>query len=78
MFWRIMRLIPISIMLLSNGVLLTMFMMGSMTRIYASYSLQYPVLIGIASLIVVIIYSVVRRKHGFHREKITPALWPTI
>ena len=57
-----MRLIPISIMLLGNGVLLTMFMMGGMTRIYAWYSLQYPALMGMASLIVVMIYAAVRRK----------------
>jgi hypothetical protein len=74
--WRIVRLIPISIMLLSNGVLLTMFMMGGMTRIYAWYSLQYPALMGMASTIVVIIYAVVRRK--FNRLMISTLLFALV
>src|SRR5438552_6687022 len=60
--WRIIRLIPISTMLLSIGVLLTMFMMGGVPKIYAWYSLQYPALMGIVSLILVGIYAVVKRK----------------
>jgi len=57
-----MRLIPISIMLLSIGVFLTMFMMGGVTKIYAWNSLQYPALMGIVSLILVMIYAVVKRE----------------
>jgi len=57
-----MRLIPISIMLLSIGVFLTMFMMGGVTKIYAWNSLQYPALTRIVSLILVMIYAVVKRE----------------
>ena len=60
-----MRLIPISFMLLTVVVLLTMFMMGGMTRIYAWNSLEYLALVGMASLIVVGIYAVVRRKFNW-------------
>jgi hypothetical protein len=60
--WRLIRVVPISIMLLSIGVLLTMFMVGGVTKIYAWHSLQYPVLMGLVSLILVIIYAVVKRK----------------
>jgi hypothetical protein len=49
-------------MLLSIAVLLTMFMMGGVRKIYAWYSLQYPGLMGFASLVLVSIYALMKRK----------------
>ncbi len=61
--WRILRLTPISIMLLSLGILLVMFLMGGMTKISAWYLLQFiPPLLGLISLIALIIYAIVKRK----------------
>ena len=61
--WRILRLIPISIMLLSFGIILIMFLMGGMIKISAWYLLQFiPPLLGLVSLIALGIYAVVKRK----------------
>jgi len=49
-------------MLLSIGVLLTMFMMGGVIKIYAWNSQEYLALMGIVSLILVSIFGVVKRK----------------
>jgi len=61
--WRSLRLIPITIMLLSLGILLVMFLMGGMTKISAWYLLQFvPPLLGLISLIALSIYAIVKRK----------------
>src|SRR4030095_891848 len=49
-------------MLLSIGVLLTMFMMGGVIKIYAWNSQEHLALMGIISLVLVSIYGVVKRK----------------
>jgi len=61
--WRVLRLIPLTLMLLSLGILLTMFLMGGMTKISAWYLAQLllPIL-GLLSLITLIIYAIVKRK----------------
>ena len=61
--WRILRLTPISLMLLILGVLLIMFILGGMTKITAWYLSQIiPPVFGLVSLIAVIIYAIVKRK----------------
>jgi hypothetical protein len=61
--WRVLRLVPITLMLLIMGILLVMFLMGGMTKITAWYTLQIiPPLFGLVSLIAVIIYAIVKRK----------------
>lgn len=61
--WRALRLIPISLMLLSLGTILIMFLMGGMIRVSAWYMLQLiPPLLGLVSLIALIIYAFVKRK----------------
>lgn len=61
--WRILRLIPVSFMLLSLGIILVMFLMGSMVKISAWYMLQLiPPLLGLISLILIIIYAIAKRK----------------
>ena len=61
--WRILRLIPISIMLLSLGIILTMFLMGGMTKISGWYLMQFiPPILGLVSLIAIILYAIVKRK----------------
>ena len=61
--WRVVRLVPITLMLLLLGVLLVMFVMGGMTKISAWYLTQtFPPLLGLISLIAVLIYAIVKRK----------------
>lgn len=61
--WRTLRLIPISLMLLSLGTILIMFLMGGMIRVSAWYMLQLiPPLLGLVSLIALIIYAFIKRK----------------
>src|SRR3990172_3066966 len=61
--WRILRLIPITIMLLVIGILLILFLMGGLWRITAWYLLQLiPPVLGLISLIVIIIYAIVKRR----------------
>lgn len=61
--WRVLRLIPISLMLLILGVILVMFLMGGMTKISAWYALQMiPPVLGLISLICIVIYAIVKRK----------------
>lgn len=61
--WRILRLIPISIMLFSFSIILIMFLMGGMIKISAWYLLQFiPPLLGLISLIAIFIYAIVKRK----------------
>lgn len=61
--WRVLRLIPLILMLLSLGILLTMFLIGGMTKISAWYLAQFllPIL-GLLCLITLIIYAIVKRK----------------
>ena len=61
--WRILRWIPISIMTLTLGILLIMFLIGGMTRISAWYLLQsFPPILGLISLLALLIYAIVKRK----------------
>ncbi|MBI5934665.1 MAG: M23 family metallopeptidase [Chloroflexi bacterium] len=61
--WRVVRLVPLSLMLLVLGVLLVMFLMGGMTKISAWYALQMiPPLFGLVSLICIVVYAIVKRK----------------
>jgi hypothetical protein len=61
--WRVLRLIPLTLMLLSLGILLTMFLMGGMTKISAWYLAQFlPPILGLLSLVTLIIYAIVKRK----------------
>lgn len=61
--WRILRLIPLTLMLLSLGILLTMFLMDGLTKISAWYLAQIllPIL-GLLSLAALVIYAIVKRK----------------
>lgn len=61
--WRILRLIPLTLMLLSLGILLTMFLMDGLTKISAWYLAQIllPIL-GLLSLVALVIYAIVKRK----------------
>ncbi len=61
--WRIVRLIPIVVMLLTLGILVVLFLMGGMMKITAWYTLQFiPPILGLVSLIAIIIYAIVKRK----------------
>jgi hypothetical protein len=61
--WRILRGIPISVMTLTLGILLIMFLMEGMTRITAWYLLQsFPPILGLISFLALIIYAIVKRK----------------
>ena len=61
--WRIVRLIPIVVMLLTLGILVVLFLMGGMMKITAWYTLQFiPPILGLVSLITIIIYAIVKRK----------------
>ena len=61
--WRIVRLIPIVMMLLALGILVVLFLMGGMMKITAWYTLQFiPPILGLVSLIAIIIYAIVKRK----------------
>ncbi len=63
--WRVVRLVPLSMMFLVLGVLLVMFLMGGMTKISAWYTLQMiPPLFGLVSLICIIVYAIVKRKYN--------------
>ncbi|MFZ5857424.1 MAG: peptidoglycan DD-metalloendopeptidase family protein [Chloroflexota bacterium] len=61
--WRVVRLIPITILLLILGVILVMFLMGGMTKISAWYMLQLiPPALGLVALIVVAVYAIIKKK----------------
>jgi hypothetical protein len=61
--WRILRLIPLTIMLLVIVTLLVVFLMGGLWRITAWYLLQLiPPLLGLITLIAIIIYVIVKRR----------------
>jgi hypothetical protein len=61
--WRILRLLPLTIMLLALLLILALFLMGGMLKITAWYLLQFiPPLLGLISLIVILIYVIVKRR----------------
>jgi hypothetical protein len=63
--WRILRLVPISLMLVSLGILIVMFLMGGLLKISAWYLLQVvPPLLGLVSLLTILIYAAVKKKFG--------------
>jgi hypothetical protein len=61
--WRILRVIPITILLSTLGILIILFLMGGMLKITAWYLLQLLLpLMGMITLLVIGIYALVRRK----------------
>ena len=63
--WRVIRLIPMTIMLLALGILITFFLMGGLRKITAWYLLQIiPPVLGLISLIAILIYAVVKRRRS--------------
>jgi hypothetical protein len=61
--WKIVRWIPLVLMLLSIAILLGMMIVGGMAKISAWYLLQLiPPVLGLISLLTVIIYALVRRR----------------
>lgn len=63
--WRIVRLIPIVLMLLTLGFLAILLMMGGIMKITAWYTLQFvPPILGLISIIVVGIYSIAKKRLG--------------
>ncbi|MDX1437287.1 MAG: M23 family metallopeptidase [Anaerolineales bacterium] len=62
-FWRIIRIIPAIILLLTFLMLLGMFLAGGLIRISSWYLLQSLMpLMGLITLVFVVIYAVVRRR----------------
>ncbi len=63
--WRILRWIPLALMLLPVVVVLGMFAAGGMVRITAWYLAQLiPPALGLVSLIAVIVYALVRKRRS--------------
>jgi hypothetical protein len=63
--WRVLRVIPITIMVLTLSILLILFLRGGIWKITAWYLLQFvPPLLGLISLIVIITYSLVKRRYS--------------
>jgi hypothetical protein len=61
--WRVVRISPLIIMLLSLGILLILFFMGGLKRISAWYLLQFNLpYLGLISVIGIVIYAIVKRK----------------
>jgi len=61
--WRVLRLFPLTIMLLTLGLLLGLFLVGDLWKITAWYLLQFvPPLLGLISLITMIIYAIAKRR----------------
>ena len=61
--WRILRLLPLTLMFLTLGILLILFLRGGLVRITAWYLLQLiPPVLGLIFLITIIIYVIVKRK----------------
>jgi len=63
--WRILRLIPLAVMLLTLAGLLIPFLMGGLQRIMAWYLLQiFPPVLGLISIVAIIIYFLRKRKQS--------------
>ncbi len=61
--WRFLRWIPVTVILLAVVCLLVMILLGGMTKIAGWYLLQLvPPLLGLLTLIVVVLYAIVRRR----------------
>jgi hypothetical protein len=61
--WRVLRWIPIILMLLTLGLLGVLFLMGGMRKITAWYLLQFvPPILGFLILIAIVIYAVIKRR----------------
>ena len=61
--WRFLRWIPVTVILLAVACLLVMILLGGMTKIAGWYLLQLvPPLLGLLTLIVVVLYAIVRRR----------------
>ena len=61
--WQVLRWIPLSLMLISLGLLLVLFMMGGMRKITAWYLMQIvPPLLGFIMLVSIVIYAVIKRR----------------
>src|SRR5512145_2708788 len=65
LLWRILRSIPLTILLLMIGILLILFLMGGVPRIMAWYMLQLLLPIpGLIFLLAIIIYVIVKRRYS--------------
>lgn len=62
-FWRILRWIPVTVILLADGCLLVMMLVGGMTKVWAWNLLPViPPFLGLIFLIVVAPYAIIRRR----------------
>jgi len=62
-FWRILRWIPVAVLLLADISLLIMILLGGMAKVTAWFLLHMlPPLLGLISLIVVVLYAIIRRR----------------
>lgn len=63
--WRILRLIPIALMLITLGILLALFLMGGLKRITAWYMLPLiPPVLGLISILAILVYALVKRRYS--------------
>ncbi|HET6823614.1 MAG TPA: hypothetical protein VFH34_13270, partial [Anaerolineales bacterium] len=63
--WRVVRLIPVTLMLITLIALTILFLMGGLRKITAWYLLQLnPPLLGLISIIAIIIYFIVKRRYS--------------
>jgi hypothetical protein len=61
--WRVLRLIPLTVMLLTFGILLIFFLRGGLQKITAWYLMQIlPPLFGLIFIIAILIYAIVKRR----------------
>jgi hypothetical protein len=61
--WRILRWIPLTIMIVTIAALLVLFQMGGMRKVSAWYLLQlFPPVLGLIFLIAIIIYAIIKRR----------------
>lgn len=61
--WHVVRLIPITLMLLAIAILLVPFFMGGLLKITAWYLLQLvPPILGLIALLAILIYAIVKRR----------------
>ncbi len=63
--WRVVRLIPVTLMLITLIALTILFLMGGLRKLTAWYLLQLiPPLLGLIAIIAIIIYVIVKRRYS--------------
>jgi hypothetical protein len=63
--WRVVRLIPLTTMLVALGILFTFFLMGGLRKITAWYLLQFiPPILGLISILAIIVYAIIKRRYS--------------